>query len=119
MAMYSDFNSFTDRRKRIPNLDPPCGIFVNPLRSLYQSHFVSLDSRLGSKNATTMYQPLGSAEEVSFRILHSCNGLLLCCGSAYPVSYYVYNPTTSFFKRLSSSILDLNEGEFFLQECCI
>nr|GEV47930.1 hypothetical protein [Tanacetum cinerariifolium] len=48
-----------------------------------------------------MDHSLGSAEEVDHvRILQSCNGLLLCTGSAWPVCYYVYNPSTNLFKRL-------------------
>ncbi|GJS47380.1 ferric reduction oxidase 7, chloroplastic-like protein [Tanacetum coccineum] len=45
---------FTDRRRKIPILDPPAGIFANHLTSLFECDFVSLDSRLNSKN------PLGS-----------------------------------------------------------
>ncbi|GJV34373.1 hypothetical protein Tco_1394773 [Tanacetum coccineum] len=91
---------FTDRRGKIPNLDPPVGIFANHLRSLFECDFVSLDSRLHSKKCT-MDHSFGSAEEVDHvRILQSCNGLLLCSGSAWPVFYYVYNPSTNLFKRL-------------------
>ncbi|GKB38065.1 hypothetical protein Tco_0883007 [Tanacetum coccineum] len=62
---------FIDRRRKIPNLDPPAD------------------------------HSFGSAEEVDHvRILQSCNGLLLCTGSAWPVFYYVYNPSTNLFKRL-------------------
>ncbi|GJV66181.1 hypothetical protein Tco_1477009 [Tanacetum coccineum] len=48
-----------------------------------------------------MDHSLGSAEEVNpVRILQSCNGLLLCSGSAWPIFYYVYNPSTNLFKIL-------------------
>ncbi|GJT55488.1 hypothetical protein Tco_0990542 [Tanacetum coccineum] len=49
-----------------------------------------------------MDHSFGSAEEVDHvRILQSCNGLLLCTGLVWPVFYYVYNPSTNLFKRLS------------------
>ncbi|GJV07545.1 hypothetical protein Tco_1345201 [Tanacetum coccineum] len=48
-----------------------------------------------------MDHSFGSAEEVDLvRILQSCNGWLLCTGSAWPVCYYVYNPSIILFKRL-------------------
>nr|GEV01447.1 hypothetical protein [Tanacetum cinerariifolium] len=88
------------RRRKIPILDPPAGIFSNHLTSLFECDFVSLDSRQLKKS--TMDHSFGSAEEVDHvRILQSCNGLLLCSGSAWPVFYYVYNPSTILFKRLS------------------
>ncbi|GKA13243.1 ribonuclease H-like domain-containing protein [Tanacetum coccineum] len=68
---------FTDKRRKIPNLDPPVGIFANHLRSLLHCDFVSLDSRLNSKKST-MYHSFGSDEEGDHvRILQSFNGLLL------------------------------------------
>ncbi|GJU01463.1 ferric reduction oxidase 7, chloroplastic-like protein [Tanacetum coccineum] len=91
---------FTLSRSKIPNLDSLAGIFANHLRSLFEYDFVSLDSRLNSKKST-MDNSFGSAEEVDHvRILQSCNGLLLCIGSAWPVFYYVYNPFTNLLKRL-------------------
>ncbi|GJW71436.1 hypothetical protein Tco_0128353 [Tanacetum coccineum] len=76
---------FTDRRGKIPNLDLPAGIFANHLRSLFECDFVSLDSRLNSKKST-MDHSFGVTEEVNHvRILQSCNGLLLCTGSTWPV----------------------------------
>ncbi|GKG00532.1 hypothetical protein Tco_0302222 [Tanacetum coccineum] len=91
---------FTDRCRKIPILDLPAGIFANHLTSLFECDFVSLDLRLNSKKST-MDHSFGSAEEVDHvRILQSCNGLLLCTGSAWPVFYYVYNPSTNLFKRL-------------------
>ncbi|GKD31132.1 hypothetical protein Tco_1241910 [Tanacetum coccineum] len=48
-----------------------------------------------------MDHSFGSAKEVDHvRILQSCNGLLPCSGLAWPVFYYVYNPSTFLFKRL-------------------
>ncbi|GJR78182.1 hypothetical protein Tco_0148967 [Tanacetum coccineum] len=80
------------QRRKIHILDPPAGIFANHLTSLFECDFVSLDSRLNSKS--TMDHSFGSAEEVDHvRILQSCNGLLLCSGSAWPLFYYVYNPS--------------------------
>ncbi|GJW30922.1 hypothetical protein Tco_0047797 [Tanacetum coccineum] len=89
---------WTVRRRKIHILDPPAGIFANHLTSLFECDFVSLDSRLNSKS--TMDHSFGSAEEVDHvRILQSCNGLLLCSGSAWPLFYYVYNPSINLFKR--------------------
>ncbi|GJW67822.1 hypothetical protein Tco_0122246 [Tanacetum coccineum] len=91
---------WTIRRRKIPNLDPPAGIFEIHLRSLFECDFVSLDSRLNSKKPIIDHS-FSSVEEVDHvRILQSCNGLLLCTGSAWPVFYYVYNPSTNLFKRL-------------------
>ncbi|GJU69594.1 hypothetical protein Tco_1255853 [Tanacetum coccineum] len=73
---------FTPNHSKILNLDPPAGLFVNHLRSLFECDFVSLDSRLDSSKST-MNNSFGSAEEVDHvRILQSCNGLLLCTGLA-------------------------------------
>ncbi|GJT24690.1 lysophospholipid acyltransferase 1-like protein [Tanacetum coccineum] len=41
---------FTNRHRKIANLDPPAGIFANRLRTLFECDFVSLDSRLNLKN---------------------------------------------------------------------
>ncbi|GJX02643.1 ribonuclease H-like domain-containing protein [Tanacetum coccineum] len=93
-------HDFTRNRRKILNLDPPAGLFVNHLRSLFECDFVSLDSRLDSRKST-MDNSFGSADEVDHvRILQSCNGLLLCTGSAWPIFYYVYHPSTNLFKRL-------------------
>ncbi|GKF84237.1 hypothetical protein Tco_0249135 [Tanacetum coccineum] len=94
---------FTDRRKKIPILDPLAGIFANHLRSLFESDSVSLDPRLESrKSAMNSSFTLGSNEETyRVNILQSCNGLLLCSGWGSPTFYYVYNPSTNLFKRLS------------------
>ncbi|GJS95433.1 hypothetical protein Tco_0802401 [Tanacetum coccineum] len=95
---------FTDRRMKIPILDPPADIFANHLTSLFECDFVSLDSRLNSKKSTIDHS-FGFDEEVDYvRILQSCNGLLLCSGSAWPIFYYVYNPSTNLFKRLRNQI---------------
>ncbi|GKD26608.1 hypothetical protein Tco_1232822 [Tanacetum coccineum] len=71
---------FTLNRSKISNLDPPAGLFVNHLRSLFECDFVPLDSRLDSRKST-MDNSFGSVEEVDHvRILQCCNGLLLCVG---------------------------------------
>ncbi|GJV26033.1 hypothetical protein Tco_1378728 [Tanacetum coccineum] len=71
---------FTDRRRKIPNLDPFSGIFANHRRRLFNYEFVSLDPRLESrKSAMDNSFTLGSNEEdYNVNILQSCNGLLLC-----------------------------------------
>ncbi|GJZ99596.1 hypothetical protein Tco_0672147 [Tanacetum coccineum] len=91
---------FILNRSKILNLDPPAGLFVNHLRSLFECDFVSLDSRLDSRKST-MDNSFGSAKEVDHvRILQSCNGLLLCVGWTWPVLYYVHSTSTNLFKRL-------------------
>ncbi|GKE72988.1 hypothetical protein Tco_1535029, partial [Tanacetum coccineum] len=56
---------FTDRRRKIPILDPHAGIFANHLRSLFESDFVSLDPRLESiKSAMDNSFTLGSNAEI-------------------------------------------------------
>ncbi|GJW91753.1 hypothetical protein Tco_0169306 [Tanacetum coccineum] len=94
---------FTDRRRKIPNLDPPAGIFANHRRRLFKCEFVLLDPRLKSrKSAMVNSFTLGSNKEADHvKILQSCNGLLLCSGSGLHAFYYVYNPSTNLFKRLS------------------
>ncbi|GJU08188.1 hypothetical protein Tco_1124618 [Tanacetum coccineum] len=71
---------FTDRRRKIPILDPPAGIFANHLRYLFESDCVSLDPRLKSrKSAMDSSFTLGSNKETyHINILQSCNGLILC-----------------------------------------
>nr|GEW10435.1 hypothetical protein [Tanacetum cinerariifolium] len=61
-----------------------------------------------------MDHSFGFAEEVDHvRILQSCNGLLLCSGSAWPVFYYVYNPSTNLFKRLPQPNYYLRDDSCF------
>ncbi|GJS66116.1 hypothetical protein Tco_0680680 [Tanacetum coccineum] len=48
-----------------------------------------------------MDNSFGSAEKVDHvRILQSCNGLLLCADWAWPIFYYIHNPSTNLFKRI-------------------
>nr|GEX70890.1 hypothetical protein [Tanacetum cinerariifolium] len=61
-----------------------------------------------------MDHSFGSAEEVDHvRILQSCNSLLLCSGSAWPVFYYVYNPSKILFKRLPQPNYYLRDDSCF------
>ncbi|GJT23601.1 hypothetical protein Tco_0893538 [Tanacetum coccineum] len=61
-----------------------------------------------------MDHSFGFAEEVDHvRILQSCNGLLLCSGSAWPIFYYVYNPSTNLFKRLPQPNYYLGDDSCF------
>ncbi|GKA49136.1 hypothetical protein Tco_0742094 [Tanacetum coccineum] len=107
---------WTVRRRKIPILDPPAGIFANNLTSLFECDFVSLDLRLNFKKIT-MDHSFGFAKEVDHvRILQSCNGLLLCSGSAWPVSYYVYNLSTNLFKMLLQPNYYLRDDSCFF--CC-
>ncbi|GJZ00652.1 ribonuclease H-like domain-containing protein [Tanacetum coccineum] len=93
---------FIKNRSQINKVDPPVGLFVNHIRSLFESDFVSLDPRLQSKKSVVDRSfSLGSTEEaVNVKILQSCNGLLLCGGSGMPVFDYVYNPSTNQYKKL-------------------
>nr|GEV53024.1 hypothetical protein [Tanacetum cinerariifolium] len=89
------------RRKKIPNLEPPAGIFAN-YRRRFRCEFVSLNPRLESrKSSMDCSFTLGSNEEADHvKILQFSNGLLLGSGSGSPAFYYVYNPSTNLFKRL-------------------
>ncbi|GKC55015.1 hypothetical protein Tco_1077760 [Tanacetum coccineum] len=91
------------RRRKIPNLDLPASIFANHRQRLFKCEFVSLDPRVESrKSAMDNSSTLGSNEEANHvKILQSYNGLLLCSSSGSPAFYYVYNPSTNKFKRLS------------------
>ncbi|GJX38113.1 hypothetical protein Tco_0251416 [Tanacetum coccineum] len=102
MATNSHFLHFTDRRKKIPNLDPLVGIFAHHHRRLFKYEFVSLDPRLESRKSNMHNSfTLGSNEKTyHVNILQSCNGLLLCSGWGLSAFYYVYNPSINLFKRL-------------------
>ncbi|GJZ98428.1 hypothetical protein Tco_0670881 [Tanacetum coccineum] len=57
---------------------------------------------------------LGSTEEAdNVKILQSCNGLLLCGGSGLPVFYYVYNPSTNQYKKLSYPDCSLDNSPYY------
>ncbi|GKC31012.1 hypothetical protein Tco_1038306 [Tanacetum coccineum] len=104
---------FTLNCSKIPNLDPPAGLFVNHLRSLFECYFVSLDFRLNLRKST-MNNSFGSAKEVDHvRILQSWNGLLLCAVWVWPVFYYVYNPLTNLFKRLPQPYYSHDDLRFY------
>ncbi|GJR90681.1 hypothetical protein Tco_0214692 [Tanacetum coccineum] len=82
---------FIKTRSQITKVDPHVGLFVNHIRSLFESDFVSLDPRLQSKkSAMNRSFSRGSTEEAdNVKILQSYNGLLLCSGSGMPVFDYV------------------------------
>ncbi|GJS66115.1 hypothetical protein Tco_0680679 [Tanacetum coccineum] len=99
---------------KIPNLDPPAGIFVNHRKSLFECDVVSLDSRLELiKSATDNSLTLASTEETDNVKILQCNGLLLCSGSSSPAFYYVYNPCTNMFKRIPQPE-NSNDDSYFL-----
>ncbi|GJY44338.1 hypothetical protein Tco_0432551 [Tanacetum coccineum] len=100
---------------KITKVDPHVGLFVNHIGYLFECDFVSLDSRLQSKkSAMDSSFTLGSTEKVdNFKILQSCNGLLLCIGSGRPVFYYVYNPSTNHFKKLSHPDCSLDNSPYY------
>ncbi|GJY47215.1 hypothetical protein Tco_0436278 [Tanacetum coccineum] len=97
-----DMNSMMDNlEERIANLEMVFAYLKNKKMLERQENKSKKDLRLNSKKST-MDHSFGSAEEVDHvRILQSCNGLLLCSGSAWPIFYYVYNPSTNLFKILS------------------
>ncbi|GJV83842.1 hypothetical protein Tco_1523740 [Tanacetum coccineum] len=108
---------FTLNRNKIPNLDPPAGLFVNHLRSLFECDFVSLDSRLDLRKYT-MDKSFGSAEEVdNVRILQSCNGLFSCAGWAWH-SFGSYSDDLVLILMEIPQILHL-EGKFFESRGCL
>ncbi|GJW01963.1 hypothetical protein Tco_1560819 [Tanacetum coccineum] len=101
---------FILNRNKIPNLGPHAGLFVNHHRSLLECDFVSLDSRLESRKYTMDNSfTLDSTEEAdNVKILKSCNGLLMCSGSASPTFDYVYNPCTN-LKSLDYKVVQVAE----------
>nr|GFA24484.1 hypothetical protein [Tanacetum cinerariifolium] len=57
---------------------------------------------------------LGFTKEAdNVKILQSCNGLLLCGGSGMPVFYYVYNPSTDQYKKLSYPDCSLDNSPYY------
>ncbi|GJR20676.1 hypothetical protein Tco_0969203 [Tanacetum coccineum] len=82
------------RRSQIPNLDPPSGLFLLRPARIYDYDFVPLDNRIRDPRCATL---AGSI----YKILQSCNGLLLCCTRIPSDDYYVYNPSiNNMFKLL-------------------
>ncbi|GKC35379.1 hypothetical protein Tco_1047763 [Tanacetum coccineum] len=106
---------FIKNRSQITKVDLLVGLFVNHIRSLFESDFVSLDPRLQSKkSAMDRSFTLGSTEEAdNVKILQSCNGLLLCGGSGMPVFDYVYNPSTNQYKKLSYPDCSLDNSPYY------
>ncbi|GJW16492.1 ribonuclease H-like domain-containing protein [Tanacetum coccineum] len=106
---------FIKTRSQITKVDPPVGLFVNHIRSLFESDFVPLDPRLRSKkSAMDRSFSRGSTEEAdNVKILQSCNGLLLCGGSGMPVFYYVYNPSTNQYKKIPYADCSLDNSPYY------
>ncbi|GJZ78867.1 hypothetical protein Tco_0643704, partial [Tanacetum coccineum] len=71
---------------QITKVDPPVGLFVNHIRSLFESDFVLLDLRLRSKNRW-------------FRRM--------------PVFNYVYNPSTNQYKKLPYPDCSLDNSPYY------
>ncbi|GJT66755.1 F-box protein-like protein isoform X1 [Tanacetum coccineum] len=90
---------FTRNRCQIPNLDPPVGLFVSHIKHVFKCDFVSFDSRIQSRKCTVenVFAFASIEAGMNFKIVQSCNGLLLCIGSGWP---YVYNLSTNLFKML-------------------
>ncbi|GKB70338.1 ribonuclease H-like domain-containing protein [Tanacetum coccineum] len=106
---------FIKTRSQITKVDLPVGLFVNHIRSLFESDFVPLDPRLRSKkSAMDRSFSCGSTKEAdNVKILQSCNGLLLCGGSGMPVFYYVYNPSTNQYKKLPYPDCSLDNSPYY------
>ncbi|GJZ01264.1 hypothetical protein Tco_0519225 [Tanacetum coccineum] len=100
---------------QITKVDPPVGLFVNHIRSLFECDFVSLDPKLQSKkSAMDSSFTLGSSKEAdNVKILQSCNGLLLFSGSGRPVFDYVYNPSTNQYKKLPHPDCSLDNSPYY------
>ncbi|GJT48198.1 hypothetical protein Tco_0974355 [Tanacetum coccineum] len=99
-------------KKKIPNLDPPAGIFANHLRSLFECDFVSLDSRLNSKNPLWITHLVPRKKLI---MLGYCSLAMVCfCVVVrHGIFYYVYNPFTNLFKRLPQSNYYLRDDSCF------
>ncbi|GJR94555.1 hypothetical protein Tco_0266729 [Tanacetum coccineum] len=106
---------FIKTRSQITKVDPPVGLFVNHIRSLFESDFVPLDPRLRSKKyAMDRSFSRGSTEEAdNVKILQSCNGLLMCGGSGMPIFYYVYNPSTNQYKKIPYADCSLDNSPYY------
>ncbi|GJU42425.1 ribonuclease H-like domain-containing protein [Tanacetum coccineum] len=106
---------FTRNHSQITKVDPHIGLFVNHIKSLFECDFVSLDLRLQSKkSALDSSFTLGSTKEAdNVKILQSCNDLLLCSGSGRPVFYYVYNPSTNQYRKLSHPDFSLDNSPYY------
>ena len=76
---------------------------------------MSLDSRILSRKSTVDNSfTLGSTEAgYNVKILQSCNGLLLCTGTAVPGFDYVYNPSSNMFKMLPQPDYSHDDSPFY------
>ncbi|GJY42753.1 hypothetical protein Tco_0430966 [Tanacetum coccineum] len=106
---------FIKNCSQITKVDLLVGLFVNHIRSLFESDFVSLDPRIQSKkSAMDRSFTLGSIEKAdNVKILQSCNGLLLCGGSGMPIFDYVCNPSTNHYKKLSYPDCSLDNSPYY------
>ncbi|GAB4837741.1 hypothetical protein Ancab_002610 [Ancistrocladus abbreviatus] len=85
-----------------PRTISPSGIFLRRIFSHSSSYqFLSLSSSPSLSAPFSL--PIPSPNCNGIKILQSCNGLFLCCTipqSMAPRDYFIYNPTTSRFKKL-------------------
>ncbi|GJY92041.1 F-box protein-like protein isoform X1 [Tanacetum coccineum] len=89
------------RRRQIPNLDPPSGLFLF-WRDPLIIKFVPLDNRIQFNTSAldTMSFIFGSEPPAHVEIMQSCNGLFLC-GTWFNKLLYVCNPSiNNMFKML-------------------
>ncbi|GKB91214.1 retrovirus-related pol polyprotein from transposon TNT 1-94 [Tanacetum coccineum] len=91
--------TFTLRLSQKPNVDPPSGFFVwgpkrKSKRNMFEYNFISFDIRIPSKISTVFT----FSSKAPAKVLHSCNGLLLCYIT--PDKFLVYNPCVNLFKML-------------------
>jgi F-box interacting protein len=90
------FPNFIMRWNQIPNHHPTSGLLLRGSRSSDEYDFLPLDIRIPA-DSYRLHAPL---EGSTFRILDSCNGLLLCCANSKH-DVYVYNPSIhNMFKML-------------------
>ncbi|XP_071707918.1 F-box protein At5g07610-like [Rutidosis leptorrhynchoides] len=92
--------------KRNPN-PPPSGLYAIDKNTLKQDHYFipfDVENRSIAPNNTLNFAP---DDKGTTRIVHSCNGLMLCCRDYYDhklgftfINRYVYNPTINQFNRL-------------------
>nr|GEU83182.1 hypothetical protein [Tanacetum cinerariifolium] len=95
MAKNYYIRSFHQNRSQITKVNPPVGLFVSHIRSLFESDFVLLGPRLQlKKSAMDRSFTLGSTEEAdNVKFLQSCNDLLLCGDGFRSREFTVYEMT--------------------------
>ncbi|XP_071742696.1 F-box protein At5g07610-like [Rutidosis leptorrhynchoides] len=89
-------------RQIIPKSEPVSGLYIQNPGAFFVYDFVPLDNRVDQSR-----YPFKLISRYDRRfgviILQSCHGLLLCVGLHH---YYVYNPTTSLFKKIPFCPID-------------